>query len=143
MQLTVFGLGNPGKKYELTLHNAGFEATDRLAAFLGGKTRKRCLRRYKAFSAQEGTAGIVQDVLIVQPLTFMNSSGVIAHWFDLKDEGNTVVAVCDNMDLEPGMVRVRWVQSRSTHKGLRSLQENMPDVRILAVFVGIGRPAEG
>lgn len=139
--MTVFGLGNPGKKYEGTLHNAGFEATDRLAAFLGGKTRKRCLRLYKAFFSEKGTAQTVQDVTIVQPQTFMNNSGEIARFFDLSSQ--TVIVVCDNMDLEPGMIRIRKCQSISTHKGLRSIQQNTAGVEILAVYIGIGRPEPG
>jgi PTH1 family peptidyl-tRNA hydrolase len=149
MSLLVFGLGNPGKRYELTLHNAGFEATDRMAAFLGGKTRKRCLRRYRSFSLDKDavisvdgdSVSLPQDVLVVQPLTYMNHSGNISRYFQL--DGKMVAVVCDNMDLDLGMVRIRKVQSLSTHKGIRSLQENLPGVEFVGVFVGIGRPAEG
>lgn len=129
----IFGLGNPGKKYEHTLHNAGFEATNYLAALLGGKTRKRCFRLYKSFSSE--------GVNIIQPLTYMNTSGSIVHYFDLSNEN--VYVVCDNMDLPLGSVRIKKIEKLNTQKGLRSIQEKLPGKTIYGVFVGIGRPKEG
>ncbi|MGP1418467.1 MAG: aminoacyl-tRNA hydrolase [Sphaerochaetaceae bacterium] len=150
MPLVVFGLGNPGKKYEGTLHNAGFEATNRMAALLGGKPSRRCLRRFRTFRVSSDASGLADDVLLIQPLTYMNNSGAVVRGFCYSDA--TVVIVCDNMDLALGTVRIRKVQSLSAHKGLRSIQENFrllesrrPDcsVELIAVYIGIGRPPEG
>ena len=66
--MTVFGLGNPGAKYSGTRHNAGFETIERIAAQKGLKLRKRCFRCYRR--------AVLDDLVLVQPLTFMNNSGL-------------------------------------------------------------------
>ena len=68
--MIVFGLGNPGAKYSGTRHNAGFETVEKLAARKGMKLRKRCLRLYRK--------AVLDDLTLVEPLTFMNSSGKIS-----------------------------------------------------------------
>lgn len=145
MGLTVFALGNPGRKYEGTLHNAGFEVAKRLAALLGGKPVRRCLRRYMAMRIVAGTASpegeTATQLLVIQPLTYMNKSGDIARFFDLT--GSEAFVIFDNLDLPLGTIRIRRVHSLSTHKGLRSLQEALPGVQFTAIYVGIGRPPEG
>src|SRR5690349_22085755 len=70
----VVGLGNPGEEYAGTRHNAGFEVVDRLAARHGGSLRRD--RTLNANAARVRIAG--KDVLLVQPLSFMNLSGAIA-----------------------------------------------------------------
>lgn len=136
MRLVVFGLGNPGRKLRSTLHNAGFEATDKLAALLGGRTRKRCLRCYRSFA--------VGDVEIVQPLTWMNSSGEAARLFAPFSPERPPIVILDNLDLPMGEVRIRPVRKTSTHRGLLSIQEVLgAGVRPIGIFIGIGRPEEG
>ena len=80
--IVVVGLGNPGSRYEKTRHNVGFEAVSKAAAFLHVKLRKRCFRLYRQakLSLPNG-----QQVLLVQPLTFMNASGNIMDSFNKDD----------------------------------------------------------
>ena len=135
--IVVVGLGNPGSRYEKTRHNVGFEAVSKAAAFLHVKLRKRCFRLYRQakLSLPNG-----QQVLLVQPLTFMNASGNIMDSFNKDD---TFVIACDNMDLAAGGLRIRQGGGYSGQKGLASIAEKLGRSDFLRIYIGIGRPAEG
>jgi len=140
--MLLIGLGNPGPEYEHTLHNVGFEVTQKMAAFLEITFRKRCFRLYRQ-AQKKGTNNFIK---IVQPLTYMNNSGEIfkeTSLFVLSRTEKEVVIVCDNMDLEPGMIRVKRRGKPSTHKGLRSIEQEIGDLNYIIVYVGIGRPPLG
>ena len=89
--MTVFGLGNPGAKYKGTRHNAGFETIERIAAQKGLKLRKRCFRCYRR--------AVLDDLVLVEPLTFMNNSG-LAVPDNIPSDGRLIV-IADQMDLPP------------------------------------------
>ncbi len=136
----VVGLGNPGKKYELTRHNAGFLAVDMLAARLGVKIEKI------KFGSLIGEAAFEESKLILmKPQTFMNLSGEAVRsaveYYKIPVEN--VVVVYDDIDISVGSLRVRAKGSAGTHNGMRNIlyhleTENFPRVRI-----GIGGDKHG
>ncbi len=130
----VIGLGNPGAKYTHTRHNAGFDVTDRLAAFFQVTLRKRCLRLYKRSSVSGG--------LVVQPLTYMNKSGEIIKYLGIED-ASQVAVVCDNMDLAVGGLRIRKGGGSSGQKGLDSISQALGTPDFIRIYIGVGRPSEG
>ena len=130
--MIVFGLGNPGPKYSRSRHNVGFMALEKLAAKKGLRLRKRCLHSYKW--------AVSKDLTLVEPLTYMNNSGIIFPSL-VKDEEKIIVIV-DNMDLPLGKIRIKKGGSAAGHNGLKSIISAIgPD--FIRVYVGIGRPKEG
>jgi len=136
----IVGLGNPGRKYEHTRHNVGFDVLEVLSQKHNIPMRKlRC----KA-AIGEGTIN-GQKVVLAQPQTFMNLSGEsvvqLLNWY--KPEEDQLIVVYDDVDLQEGKLRFRPSGSAGTHNGMRNIiylmgRDNFPRVR-----VGIGRPAEG
>lgn len=135
--LVIFGLGNPGTKYEGTRHNAGVETLSQLAAFYQVRLRKRCFCNYRTatFTSPSG-----EGVRLVFPLTYMNSSGEVVK--DTVKEGDRVLVIADQMDLPPGSIRLRLKGSSAGHNGLKSMMEAMSG-NFMRLYIGIGRPAEG
>ena len=130
--MIVFGLGNPGPKYSKSRHNVGFMAIEKLAAQEGLSLRKRCLHSYKWARKDSLT--------LVEPLTFMNNSGIIFPHL-VKGEDRVVVIV-DNMDLPVGRIRIRQGGSAAGHNGLKSIINNI-GADFIRLYIGIGRPHEG
>ena len=130
--MIILGLGNPGSKYENTRHNAGFNVTDRLAAFFHVKLRKRCFRPYRQAR--------IKDSLIIQPLTYMNRSGSVLNYFRTEKQ---LIVVCDQLDLPPGMIRIRRKGSSAGQRGLQSIIDETGSEAFIRIYVGIGRPGHG
>lgn len=130
----VLGLGNPGTEYEHTRHNAGIDALNKAAAFFQVKLRKRCFRLYSSAK--------VPNAHLIFPLTYMNNSGKVLRYFDIKDPASLVV-VCDNMDLACGGLRIRKGGGASGQKGLNSITEKLGSSDFIRIYIGIGRPKDG
>jgi len=136
--LIFIGLGNPGTKYLNTRHNAGFLAVEKAA-------EKAYLTFNKGFGKKFRVAeGRFQNakMVCVEPLTFMNNSGQIIHTLKRKyqlSEENMVV-VCDNLDLAPGVIRVKRGGSSAGHNGIASIIRFLGTNDFLRVYIGIGRP---
>ena len=128
----VFGLGNPGSKYEGTRHNVGFLTVEKIAAQKSVKLRKRCFANYKWASFDSCT--------LVQPLTYMNRSGEIIPEL-IKNKEPLIVAV-DQMDLPCGKIRIKRRGGSAGHNGLKSIIEKYGE-DFIHVYIGIGRPDEG
>ncbi|MBA2441451.1 MAG: aminoacyl-tRNA hydrolase, partial [Rubrobacter sp.] len=128
----LVGLGNPGRSYERSRHNIGFLVADELARRHGGGWRKK--KKAESASVSLGS----REVIVLKPTTFMNLSGSALSGAKAGD----LVVVHDDLDLEPGTVRVKVGGGAGGHNGLRSLIQNVgPD--FVRVRVGIGRPPEG
>jgi peptidyl-tRNA hydrolase, PTH1 family len=126
------GLGNPGRSYERTRHNAGFLVADELARRHGGSWRKR--KRAEAAPVSFGSRGVI----LLKPRTFMNDSGSALTAYGAGD----LIVVHDDLDLPPGDVRVKVGGGAGGHNGLRSVIQRLgPD--FVRVRVGIGRPPPG
>ncbi len=131
----ILGLGNPGTKYEHSRHNVGFDVVDACAAFFQVNLKKRCFRLYRQAKVGDG-------VLLVQPLTYMNASGnILRHFPDIA--ASDIIVVCDQLDLPPGMIRIRKGGSSAGHNGLKSLIEQLESGDFIRIYVGIGRPEKG
>ncbi len=137
MQIWV-GLGNPGDKYALQRHNAGFMAADIIAAVHGFPAWSKKFRSLVA----EGRIGR-RRVLLVKPQTFMNDSGDAVQqalkFYKLDQDALTVFH--DELDLAPFKVKVRTGGGLAGHNGLRSVDAGLgPDFR--RARIGIGHPGD-
>ncbi len=129
----VVGLGNPGRSYERTRHNAGFLVADELARRHGGSWRAR-----KKAEAAPVSLGF-EEITLLKPTTYMNNSGSALAG---RSRAEDLVVVHDDLDLPAGDVRVKVGGGAGGHNGLRSLIQHLgPD--FVRVRVGIGRPPAG
>jgi peptidyl-tRNA hydrolase, PTH1 family len=128
----VVGLGNPGRSYERTRHNAGYLVVEELARRHGGSWRRK-----KKAEAADVSVG-PKNVTLLKPTTFMNLSGSALS----GHRAGNLILVHDDLDLDPGTVRVKVGGGAGGHNGLRSAIQNVgPD--FVRVRIGIGRPPEG
>jgi PTH1 family peptidyl-tRNA hydrolase len=131
----VVGLGNPGDEYAATRHNAGFMAVDRLAAAWGVELRGRLFKARTAL-ARRG----VEQVLLLEPKTFMNRSGTSVR-AALAGKGlppERLVVVYDDLDIRLGEIRVRKQGRAGTHKGMMSITAEIGTDAFPRVRIGIG-----
>lgn len=136
--MIFIGLGNPGKKYQSTRHNVGFEVLEKIAGKTGTQLKRSLGKKYRAAEGRY----LQQKVIFIEPLTYMNRSGEIIPSLIRKYQAspeNTVV-ICDNLDLEPGEVRVKARGSAAGHNGLASVVQAFGTGEFPRIFVGIGRP---
>ena len=132
----IAGLGNPGRDYARTPHNAGFRAVDALAASLGASWRSE--PKYKAEIARATCAA--GPLLLVKPQTFMNLSGdSLAPLLGFyKVPPADLVVVSDEVNLAPGRVRVRPGGSAGGHNGLKSVAAHLGTQAFARVRIGVG-----
>jgi PTH1 family peptidyl-tRNA hydrolase len=132
----IVGLGNPGRKYEATRHNAGFWFVDAIARAAGAT-----FRREAAFHG--GVARVPQsDIWLLEPDTFMNDSGraigALAKFYRIEPDE---ILVChDELDLPPGIVRLKFGGGLSGHNGLRDTAEVLGTREFWRLRIGIGHP---
>ena len=128
----VAGLGNPGKDYAATRHNAGFMALDHLAQRLNAKVNRA---KFDALCGDAGIGG--RAVLLMKPQTYMNASGIAisaaAEYYKIPTEH--VIVLCDDITQAPGKLRIRRSGSAGGHNGLKSIigmlnSENFPRIRL-------------
>ncbi len=133
----IVGLGNPGRRYAKNRHNAGFHCLDRLAA---SHRLDFDSRRAKARLARGNILG--RTVVLAKPQTFMNEVGravaPLAHFYRIPPE--RLLVVYDDLDLEPGTVRLRAKGGSGGHRGMRSIIQQLGGQDFPRVRVGIGRP---
>ena len=131
----IVGLGNPGKQYEHTRHNAGVRALNALAADLGAEVKRA---RFSALCG-EGTVGD-KRVLLLFPQTYMNNSGeaVSAAMKFYKLEPSQLLVFSDDVALPLGTVRVRRKGSDGGQKGLRSIITHLGTEEFARVKLGVG-----
>lgn len=136
--LAVFGLGNPGKKYDGTRHNAGFLVLDRVAE-LEGITISH--KRFEALTTEKDFG--TERVMFLKPQTFMNLSGtsvaLMTNWYHI--EPKSILVVCDDLALEPGAIRIRKSGSSGGHNGLKSVAAALGTDGYPRLRLGIGHPA--
>ncbi len=134
----IFGLGNPGKKYEETRHNVGFMVVDEIAARFG--------KKFKTGSFSSETCQIESNgetVHLVKPKTFMNQSGEAVHkamhfYKEKLNADKDILIVLDDFALPIGKIRFRESGSAGGHQGLTSVLESMNTLFIPRLRIGIG-----
>lgn len=133
----VAGLGNPGKQYDMTRHNIGFEVIDYMAEKLDVKVNKL---KFKALYGETKIG--MEKVLLVKPQTYMNLSGDsirdFCNFYKIPPEN--VIIINDDIAIEAGRLRIRAKGSAGGHNGLKSIiyqlnSDNFPRIR-----VGVGAP---
>ncbi len=134
----IAGLGNPGKEYEDTRHNLGFEVIGRLALEAGAVLKND--RKFRAKATKAALAG--QHAVLLAPQTFMNLSGqaVKAASDYYKIPPDKIVLVYDDIDLEEGQVRIKVGGGSAGHKGVESVIEHLRTRDFVRVRIGAGRP---
>ena len=135
----IVGLGNIGKEYADTNHNAGFMVIDRVAEMLGESIKKTgCDADYAEFNKNG------EKIILAKPRTYMNESGRAVKSFMKKYgfEISDVLVINDDIDLEPGFVRIRKSGSAGTHNGLKSIIRETGSGEFNRVRVGIGSKQE-
>ena len=139
LDLLVAGLGNPGREYERTRHNAGWLVLDELARRHSGSWRSKF-----SGSLAEIRLGDLRLALL-KPETYMNDSGrsVGAAVRFFKVEPEQVLVVHDDVDLESGRLQARAGGGLAGHNGLRSLAQHLGSQDFLRLRIGIGRPRRG
>lgn len=134
----VVGLGNPGKQYEHTRHNAGADAIALLAR-RHNVTLKTDKCRSLSAAAHFGT----DRVILAYPQTYMNDSGIsvgaLASWHGVDDPGRIVV-VHDELDIEVGRIKLKEGGGLAGNNGLKSIKAHLHTDEFLRVRIGIGKP---
>jgi len=136
----VVGLGNPGKEYERTRHNAGFWLVERFGVSNGLHFRKD--PKYQALVARmEGGAGGSSPFLLL-PQSFMNSSGravqMLAGFFKIPPQ--EILVVHDELDFEPGVARIKQGGGIAGHNGLKDISQRIGSHDYWRLRLGVGRP---
>ena len=133
----IVGLGNPGKKYEHTRHNMGFDTVDLFSELAKIDIDK------EAFKGLVGRGKVFdEDVYLLKPQTYMNLSGEsvreITSYFKIPTED--IIVIYDDLDLEPGKIRLRLSGSSGGHRGIQNIIENLGTENIKRIRIGIGKP---
>ena len=139
LDLMVVGLGNPGREYERTRHNAGWLVLDELARRHDGSWRSK----FSGSLAEVRLDGL--RLALLKPETYMNDSGrsvgAAARFFKVEPGG--LLVVHDDVDLEPGRLQARLGGGLAGHNGLRSLAQHLGSQEFLRLRIGVGRPGRG
>ena len=134
----MVGLGNPGKEYERTRHNAGFWLVERFAQANGVVLRKD--PKFKALVGKNAAGA-----WLLLPQSFMNLSGqpvqMLAGFFKIKPE--EVLVVHDELDFAPGVARIKQGGGIAGHNGLRDISQRLGSHEYWRLRVGVGKPPAG
>lgn len=136
----IVGLGNPGKQYDKTRHNIGFDVIDYLSESYSIPLDKA---KFKGMFGVGNIAG--EKIILLKPLTYMNLSGEsirpIMDYYDIESED--LVVIYDDLDLPVGKVRLRQKGSSGGHNGIKSTIQHVGTEKFNRIRVGIDRPKNG
>ena len=137
----IAGLGNPGREYENTRHNAGFASLDALAKRHGIELTTR---KFQALTGSGYIDG--QKVLLVKPQTYMNLSGEsvaeLLHYYKIDPEEELLV-IFDDISLAPGNIRIRKKGSAGGHNGIKNIIAMTGTENFKRIKVGVGEKPAG
>ena len=137
----IVGLGNPGRQYEATRHNMGFDTVDCLI-------EKHIVPQGGVkFNAMYGKGMIGGDkAILMKPLSFMNLSGGpvrdMVNFFKIDPEKELIV-ISDDIDLEPGQLRIRKQGSAGGHNGLKDIIQKLGTQNFVRIKIGVGAKPQG
>lgn len=136
MDYIVVGLGNPGREYENTRHNCGFDAIDKIADKYGCDMKKL---RFKSLTGECRIAG--SKCLLMKPSTFMNLSGqaVVQAMNFYKVEPEQVIVIFDDISLDVGKMRIRQKGSDGGHNGMKNIIYLCGSDKFPRVKLGVGK----
>lgn len=137
----IVGLGNPGKKYENTRHNAGFLAIDALAEKYGISITEK---KHKALCGSGYIEGV--KTILVKPQTYMNLSGEsvreVLDFYKLDPEEDMLI-MYDDISLAPGNIRIRKKGSAGGHNGIKSIIAHAGTQNFMRIKIGVGEKPSG
>jgi PTH1 family peptidyl-tRNA hydrolase len=137
----IVGLGNPGRQYEKTRHNAGFLFLDALISSTGSDWVKES--RFDGLLTEMVVGR--SKVLLLKPGTFMNRSGLavgkVARYYKIEPE--EILVVHDELDFEVGVIKLKKDGGHAGHNGLRDIIAHLSSKEFYRLRIGIGRPAAG
>ena len=137
--ILIVGLGNPGKQYEKTRHNIGFDVIDYMANKYNIDVNRE---KFKGSCGE----GFIENkkVILLKPLTYMNLSGEsireLANFYKLEDD--EIIVVYDDISLDIGRLRIREKGSAGGHNGIKSIIQNLGGDKFPRVKVGVGQPKD-
>ena len=137
--ILIVGLGNPGKQYEQTRHNIGFDVIDYMANKYNIDVKRE---KFKGICGE----GFIENkkVILLKPLTYMNLSGEsireLANFYKLEDD--EIIVVYDDISLDIGRLRIREKGSAGGHNGIKSIIQNLGGDKFPRVKVGVGQPKD-
>ena len=133
----IIGLGNPEEEYSKTRHNMGFNAINKIAEQYGIKVNKSKFQGLYESAIIEG-----QKVMLIKPQTYMNLSGeCIKQFVDFyKIQKEEILVIYDDMDIEPGKIKIRKKGGTGGHNGMKSIIKMLGTEEFVRIRTGIGRP---
>src|SRR5258706_972208 len=135
MKYLIAGLGNVGDEYAATRHNVGFQVIDHLASSLNVKWKSVSLGSLAEAKYKSRT------LILLKPNTYMNLSGKsIAYWLQKeKIPIEKLLVIVDEIQLDPGTIRLRGKGTDGGHNGLKDIQEQMNTTEYARLIIAIGR----
>ena len=131
----IVGLGNPGREYEKTRHNAGFRCIDLLADSLGCKIDKLKFQGLYCQTTYNGS-----KLFLLKPQTYMNLSGrsvlQLSAYFNIPPQ--RIIVMFDDISLEPGRLRLRANGSAGGHNGIKSIIQEVGSQEFPRIKIGVG-----
>ncbi len=137
----IVGLGNPGKQYENTRHNIGFDVINRLAKEEDIAVLEK---KHKAIIGKGYVAG--QKCILAKPHTFMNLSGEsVRELIDYYkvDETTQLIVISDDISLDVGLLRIRKKGSAGGHNGLKNIIAQLGHEGFIRIKMGVGEKPKG
>ena len=133
----IVGLGNPEGEYSMTRHNMGFDVINQLAASQNISVQK------KKFRSLYGQGNIAEEkVILLKPQTYMNLSGEAVkdfkNFYKIKDDH--IIIIYDDMDIEPGLIKIRKQGGPGTHNGMKSVVHELQTEEFPRIRIGVGTP---
>ena len=132
----IVGLGNPGKEYENTNHNAGYMVLDKLAGEFSAKFSKKGCDSELAEIYEGG-----EKVILAKPLTYMNNSGIAVKGLVKKYKINPseeLVIIADDFDIQEGEIKIKKQSGNTTHNGIKSIKYELQTNEFIRVKISIG-----
>lgn len=135
----IIGLGNPESDYSKTRHNMGFNVINKLSEQYKIDVNKN---KFKALYGRGQIEG--EKVILLKPQTYMNLSGEsVKEIVDFyKIDLNNIIVIYDDMDIEPGKIKIRKSGGPGTHNGMKSVVNELKNQNFKRVRVGIGMPKD-
>lgn len=132
----IIGLGNPEEEYSKTRHNMGFNTINKLAKKYNIEINKNKFQGLYETATIEG-----QKVVLIKPQTYMNLSGnCVKEFVDFyKIENENILVIYDDMDIEPGTIKIRKKGSAGGHNGMKSIIQMLRTEEFPRIRIGIGR----
>lgn len=133
----IIGLGNPEEEYSRTRHNMGFDTINKLAEKYGIKVNKNKFNSLYGSGEIEG-----EKVILLKPQTYMNLSGTAIretmNFYKLSSKD--IIVIYDDLDIEPGAIKIRKKGGPGTHNGMKSVVHEIGTEDFARIRVGIGMP---